>query len=184
MLMSNEISTKKGMRSRVVRLFGVAVPRRVVTCSLALGLVSSVLISSAAPVMAGAATGTNKTLFVAVSNSYSAAVTEFNVVIESFTPCTASSCIAASIEGPGDTRFYQATVALEKKSPYPSGISRDVIEYIGNLVAIQKDINKVAKATTIAKQKSLVSGALEVDVDTLAFRGMHILIYLGEQKKF
>ena len=81
MLMSNEISTKKGMRSRVVRLFGVAVARRVVTCSLALGLVSSVLIRSAAPVMAGAATGTNKTLFVAVSNSYSAAVTEFNVVI-------------------------------------------------------------------------------------------------------
>jgi hypothetical protein len=59
-----------------------------------------------------------------------------------------------------------------------------VIEYIGNLVAIQKDINTVAKATTIAKQKSLVSGALEVDVDNLAFRGMHILIYLGEQKKF
>lgn len=158
--------------------------RRLALCSLMLGLFSGVVGSSWSPTSAAAATSKDKALFVAVSNTYSTAVTEFNIVIESFTPCTASPCVAASIEGPGDTRFYQATVALEKKAPYASGISKDVIEYIGNLVDIQKDINKVAKAKTIAGQKSIVSGALEDDVDNLAFRGMHILIYLGEQKKF
>jgi hypothetical protein len=183
-LMSNEISTKKGMRTRCAGRFNMAVARRVVTSSLALGLALGVLINTTAPDVAGAATSKDKALFVAVSNSYSATVTEFNIVIESFTPCTATPCIAAAIEGPGDTRFYQATVALEKKAPYPSGISKDVLEYVGNLVTIQKDINAVAKAKTIAKQQSIVSGTMETDVDDLAFRGMHILIYLGEQKKF
>lgn len=36
----------------------------------------------------------------------------------------------------------------------------------------------------IAHQKSIVSGTLELDVDNLSFRGIHVLIYLGEQKKF
>jgi hypothetical protein len=183
-LMSNEISTKKGMRTRCAAWFNMAATRRIIISSLALTLVTGVLINTTALDVAGAATSKDKALFVAVSNSYSATVTEFNIVIESFTPCTASPCIAAAIEGPGDTRFYKATVALEKKAPYPSGISKDTLEYIGNLVTIQKDINAVAKATTIAKQKSIVSGTMETDVDDLAFRGMHILIYLGEQKKF
>ena len=160
------------------------VARRFALCSLALGLFAGIVGSSWSPASAAAATSKNKVLFVAVSNSYSAAVTEFNIVIESFTPCTASPCVSAAIEGAGDSRFYQETVALEKKAPYPSGISKDLIEYIGNLVEIQKDINAVAKATSLAKQKSIVAGTLEVDVDNLAFRGMHILIYFGEQKSF
>jgi hypothetical protein len=182
--MSNEISAKKGMRSRRDGRFNSAALRRVITGSLALGLISGLVINTMAPNVAAAATSKNKALFVAVSNSYSAAVTEFNIVIDSFTACTGATCVASAIEGAGDTRFYSATVALEKKAPYPSGISKDVIEYIGNLVNIQKDINSVAKAKTLAKQKSLASGALGVDVDNLAFRGMHVLIYLGEQKTF
>src|ERR1700689_2387048 len=143
--------TAKMSPEHVVRTRGIArrfrdVARRIALCSLVLGLFSGVVGSSWSPTSAAAATSKDKALFVAVSNSYSAAVTEFNIVIESFTPCTASPCVSASIEGPGDTRFYQSTVALEKKAPYPSGISKDVIEYIGNLVDIQKDINSVAKA--------------------------------------
>jgi hypothetical protein len=153
-------------------------------CSLAIGLILGIAGSSLSSVGAAAATSKNKALFVAVANSYSAAVTEFNLVITAFSACTSTSCIGAAIEGLGDTRFYQATVALEKKGPYSSGISKDMDEYVGNLVTIQKDVNSVAKATTVAKQKSLVSGTLELDVSDLAFRGMHILIYLGEQKKF
>jgi hypothetical protein len=42
----------------------------------------------------------------------------------------------------------------------------------------------VAKAKTIDRQKTIVTETLEVDVDNLAFRGIHILIYLGELKKF
>jgi hypothetical protein len=177
-----KISMKEGMRSRAARRRIVAVARRVAACSLALGLVSGVLIT--APNVADAATSKDKTLFVAVGNSYSAAVTEFNLVIDSFSACSAAKCVGAAIEGLGDTRFYQATLALEKVAPYPSGISKDLTEFVGNLVTIQKDINAVAKAPTIAKQKSDVTGTLELDVDNLAFRGMHILIYFGEQKKF
>jgi hypothetical protein len=158
--------------------------RRLTIYSLALGLLSGVVGSSLAPESSAAATSKDKVLFVAVSNSYNAAVTEFNVAIESFSACPSASCVAGAIEGAGDTRFYKATVALEKKGPFPSGVSKNVDEYIGNLIAIQKDINAVAKAKTIAVQKAITSGKLEIDVDNLAFRGMQILIYLGEQKKF
>jgi hypothetical protein len=175
-------NTSRAFSRRATPLVGVT--RRIAVSSLALGLLLGMAGSSLSSVGAAAATSKNKALFVAVSNSYSAAVTEFNLVIESFTACTASSCIATAIEGAADTRFYQSSVALEKKAPYASGISKDVLEYVGNLVVIQKDVNAVAKAGTIAKQKSIVSGTLEVDVDDLAFRGMHILIYLGEQKNF
>jgi hypothetical protein len=156
----------------------------VLACSLALALLCGVVGSSLSSVSAGAATSKTKALFVAVSNSYSAGVTEFNLVIASFSACTSATCVGAAIEGLGDTRFYNATVALEKKAPYASGISKDVLEYVGNLVTIQKDVNTVAKAKTVAQQRSIVSGTLELDFDDLAFRGMHILIYLGEQKKF
>jgi hypothetical protein len=158
--------------------------RRLVLCSLALGLFSGVVGSAISPGVSAAATSKNKTLFIAVSNSYGAAVTEFNLVVDSFSACTGAACVSAAIEGAGDTEFYKATVALEKRAPYPSGISKDLTEYIGNLIAVQKDINTVAKATTIARQKTAVTNALELDVDNLAFRGMHILIFLGELKKF
>ena len=46
------------------------------------------------------------------------------------------------------------------------------------------DINAVAKAKTYAAQKKLTSGQLELDIDNLAFRGMQILVYLGEQKSY
>jgi hypothetical protein len=137
-----------------------------------------------APSWAGATSSRDKTLFVAVSNAYNAAVSEFNVVLDAFPACTAPACESAAIEGAGDTRFYNATVALEKKDPYPKGVSKDVIEYVGNLVQVQKDINAVAKAKTFAAQKKLVSDKLELDVENLAFRGMQILIYLGEQKSY
>jgi len=167
-------------RRRVRQNLGVA--RRFVLCSLALTLFAGIAGGSIAP--AGAATSKDKALFVAVSNSYSAAVTEFNLVIDTFSACTGTKCVASAIEGAGDTRFYKATVALEKRAPYPSGISKDLFEYVGNLVEIQKDINAVAKAKSFSAQKSTVSGTMEIDVDNLAFRGMHILIYLGEQKSF
>jgi hypothetical protein len=62
--------------------------------------------------------------------------------------------------------------------------SKDLNEHVGNLIAVQKDFNSVARATTMAHQKSIVSETLELDVDHLSFLGIHILIYLGEQKKF
>jgi hypothetical protein len=158
--------------------------RRLTAWSLALGVISGMVASMAAPQMAGAAASQDKALFVAVSNAYNAAVTEFNVTIESFSACPSASCVSGAIEGVADTRFYKATVALEKKGPYPSAVSKDVDEYIGNLIEIQKDVNAVAKAKTMAGQKRLTTGKLEIDVDNLAFRGMQILIDLGEQKKF
>ena len=151
--------------------------------ALSLGVVVA-LGGTIAPSWSEAATSQDKTLFVAVSNSYNGAVAEFNVVLDAFNACTSPGCESAAIEGAGDTRFYKATVALEKKAPYPKGVSKDVIEYIGNLVQIQKDINAVAKDKTFAAQKKLVSGKLELDVENLAFRGMQILIYLGEQKSY
>jgi hypothetical protein len=154
--------------------------RRLAACSLSFGLLASFVGVSNAT----AATSMNKTLFVAVSNGYSAAVTEFNLVIDSFSACPSAVCVSTAIEGLADTRFYKATVALEKLGPYASGISTDMNEYVGNLIDVQKDINAVAKAKTIAKQKSVVSNTLELDIDNLAFRGMHILIYLGELKSF
>ena len=161
-----------------------SVARRHALCSVALGLFSGVLGSAFSPGVSAAATNKNKTLFVAVSNSYGAAVTEFNLVVDSFSACTGVACVAGAIEGAGDTEFYKETVALEKTAPYPSGISKDLTEYVGNLIAVQKDINSVAKAKTIDRQKTIVTETLEVDVDNLAFRGIHILIYLGELKKF
>jgi hypothetical protein len=162
-------------------LFGVA--RRRATALVAV-LLMGVVGNAMAPVMSSAATSRNKTLFVAVSNSYSSAVTEFNVTIESFSACPSASCVAGAIEGAGDTRFYKATVALEKTGPYPSGVSKNIDTYVGNLINIQKDVNAVAKAKTMAAQKAIVSSKLEIDLDNLAFRGMLILINLGEQKKF
>jgi hypothetical protein len=158
--------------------------RRLAAFALSLGVVAGVLGSVVAPTWSAASTSKDKALFVAISNSYDAAVTEFNVVLDAFPACSSPACESAAIEGAGDTRFYDATVALEKKAPYPKGDSKNVIEYIGNLVAVQKDINAVAKEKTFAAQKKLVSGKLELDVENLAFRGMQILIYLGEQKNY
>ena len=170
-------------KSRGFRRVVDAAPR-LVTTSLLVGLMSWALGSALAPSESVAATSHDKSLFQSAANSYNAAVTEFNVVIESFSACPSAGCVAGAIEGAGDTRFYKATLALEKKGPYPSGVSKDVDEYVGNLITIQKDINSVAKAKTIAAQKAIASGKLELDVDNLAFRGMQILIYLGEQPKF
>ena len=102
----------------------------------------------------------------------------------SFSACSAGSCVAAAIEGAGATAFYKVTLALEKAAPYPTAISKDLKGYIGSLIKVQKDINAVAKAKTIAAQKTLVSSTLELDVDDLSFRGIHIPINLAEQKKF
>ena len=140
--------------------------------------------SSWAPESSAAASSKNKTLFVAVSNAYNAAVNEFNVAIQSFSACSTAGCVSGVIEGVNDTRFYKATVALEKTAPYPSSVSKSLFEYVGNLVTLQKDVNAIAKAKTIAGQKSITSGKLAIDLDNLSFRGMQILIYLGEQKKF
>lgn len=170
--------------NRARRVRNIVHVRRLIAIALSLGFVVGALTSSIAPSWSVAATSQDKTLFVAVSNSYNAAVTEFNVALDAFSACTAPACESAAIEGAGDLRFYKATVALEKKSPYPKGISKDVIEYIGNLVAIQKDINATAKDKTFTAQKKLVSDKLQVDVENLAFRGMQIVVYLGEQKSF
>jgi hypothetical protein len=159
--------------------------RRFTSFVLCVGVVTGALGSAVAPSWSAAATKKNdRTLFVAVSNAYNSAVTEFNIVLDAYAACTAPACESAAIEGAGDTRFYNATVALEKQAPYPSGVSKDVFEYVGNLVAVQKDINAVAKAKTYAAQKKLTSSKLEDDVENLAFRGMVILIYLGEQKSY
>lgn len=175
--MSPSTSTR---RRRLSRSGG----RRLVSIALCLGIVVGGLSGVAAPSWSAAATSRDKALFVAVSNAYNTGVTEFNVVLDAFSACAAAACESSAIEGAGDTRFYNASVALEKMAPYPKGVSKDVIEYVGNLVQIQKDINAVAKAKTFAAQKKLVSGTLELDVDNLAFRGMQILIYLGEQKSY
>jgi hypothetical protein len=163
---------------------GLVLARRIFMSSLAIGIVSGVLVSTAAPVSSAAATSQDKTLFVAVGNSYNDAVVEFNLIVDSFTACPSAACVSAAIEGVGDTNFYKSTLVLDKLGPYPSGISKDVNTYVGNLITIQKDINSVAKAKTIPRQKAIVQGTLELDVDNLAFRGIHIEIYLGEQRKF
>jgi len=46
---------------------------------------------------------------------------------------------------------------------------------VGTIVNIQKDVNAIAKAKTIAQQKQLVSTKLEIDVENLAFRGCRSL---------
>lgn len=160
------------------------VARRLAACSLVLGLLVGIGVSSLAPETSAAATSKYKTLFVAVGNAYDAAVNEFNVAIQSFTACSSAGCEAGAVEGLSDTRFYKATLALEKTAPYPSGVSKSLFEYVGNLVAIQKDINAIAKLKTISSQKSVTSGKLAIDLNNLSYRGMQILIYLGEQKKF
>ena len=158
--------------------------RHAIICSLSIGLIAGVLGGAWASPSFAATTSKDKSLFVTVASSYNAAVTEFNVVIDSFPACSSPTCVSDAIEGAGDTSFYKATLALEKKGPYPSGVSKDVIEYVGTIVNIQKDVNAIAKAKTIAQQKQLVSTKLEIDVENLAFRGMQILIYLGEQKSY
>ena len=168
---------------RFVRPF-LAVARRVATCSFAIAVLAGMAASSLSPESSSAATSANRALFVAVSNSYSAAVTEFNLVIDSFSACTSSSGVATAIDGRGDTRFYQMTLALEKRGPYPSGIAKDVNAFIANLIAVQKEMDAVARAPSVARQRSIVAGTLELEVDNLAFRGMHLLIYLGEQTTF
>ena len=40
---------------------------------------------------------------------------------------------------------------------------------MGTIVNIQKDVNAIAKAKTIAQQKQLVSTKLEIDVDPQSF---------------
>ena len=179
--MPESIYTTSPRRRRPRRSFG---GRRLVALALSLGVIAGVLSSAVAPTMSAAATSKDKKLFVAISNSYNAAVTEFNVVLDAFPACSAPACESSAIESTGDTRFYDATIALEKRAPYPKGVSKDVIEYVGNLVQVQKDVNAVAKAKTFAAQKKLVSTKLELDVENLAFRGMQILIYLGEQKSY
>ena len=158
--------------------------RHDIICSLSIGLIAGVLGGAWASPSFAATTSKDKSLFVTVASSYNAAVTEFNVVIDSFPACSSPTCVSDAIEGAGDTSFYKATLALEKKGPYPSGVSKDVIEYVGTIVNIQKDVNAIAKAKTIAQQKQLVSTKLEIDVENVAFRGMQILIYLGEQKSY
>jgi hypothetical protein len=176
--MNGHTRPSTGQRSRTT------LGARLVALALAFGVALGALTSMAAPSSSGAATSKDKILFVAVSNSYNAAVTEFNIVLDSFSACSAPGCVSSAIESTGDTRFYNATVKLEKTAPYSSGVSKDVIEFVGNLVSIQKDINAVAKAKTYAAQKKLTSGQLELDIDNLAFRGMQILVYLGEQKSY
>jgi hypothetical protein len=160
------------------------VVRRVVATSLLLGLVTWSLAGALAPATSSAATSKDRTLFAAVSTSYDATLNEFNLVIDSFSACPTAKCVGAASEGASDTRLYQATLALEKKGPYPSGVAKSLNIYVGNLINIQKDINAVDKAKTINGQKTVVSNKLELDVDNLAFRGIQILIYLGEQKKY
>ena len=135
------------------------------------------------PIRSGS-TNNDRTLFRAVGNSYNASVTELNVVLGTFSTCTGPSCIASAIEGAGDTHLYQATLALEKQAPYPTGVSSDLNKYIVYLNDIQKDINAVAKSTTIAQQKEIVTGQIELDLGNLTYRGIAILIYLGEQPNF
>jgi hypothetical protein len=157
--------------------------RRLIIVTLVIGLIGWALdISFGRPTFT--TTKSDSALFMTVSNSYNASVTELNIIVETFSTCTAASCISAAIEGAGDTHLYQATLALEKAAPYPSGVSSDLQKYIVSLIDVQKDINAVAKATTIAQQRGIVSGKVELDVGNLTYRGIEILIYLGEQPNF
>jgi hypothetical protein len=156
---------------------------RLIVVTLVIGVIGSALYFSFVPIRS-ASTKSDLTLFQAVGTSYNASVTELNIIIETFSTCTSSSCIAAAIEGSGDTHLYQATLALEKQAPYPSGVTSALNTYITTLINIQKDINAVAKATTIADQKSIVTSRIELDLGNLTYRGIAILIYLGEQPNF
>jgi hypothetical protein len=156
--------------------------RRLIVATLVIGLIGSALYFSFRPNWTS--TKSDSALFVVVSNSYNSSVTELNIIVETFSTCTTASCISAAIEGAGDTHLYQATLALEKAAPYPSGVSSDLQKYIVSLIDVQKDINAVAKATTIAQQREIVSGKVELDVGNLTYRGIEILIYLGEQPNF
>jgi hypothetical protein len=157
--------------------------RRLIVVTLVIGVIGSALYFSFVPIRT-TSTKSDLTLFQAVGTSYNASVTELNVIIETFSTCTTSSCIAAAIEGAGDTHLYQATLALEKQAPYPTAITSAVNTYLTTLISIQKDINAVAKATTIADQKSIVTSKIELDLGNLTYRGIAILIYLGEQPNF
>jgi hypothetical protein len=157
--------------------------RRLIVMTLVIGLIGSALYYSLVrPTFTS--TRSDSALFQTVSNSYNASVTELNIIVETFSTCTTASCIATAIEGAGDTHLYQATLALEKAAPYPSSVSSDIQKYIVSLIDIQKDINAVAKAPTIADQRVIVSGKVELDLGSLTYRGIEILIYLGEQPNF
>jgi hypothetical protein len=161
----------------------VAGARRLIVVTLVIGLIGSALYFTFGPIRS-ASTNNDSALFQAVGNSYNASVTELNVVLGTFSTCTVPSCIASAIEGAGDTHLYQTTLALEKQAPYPTGVSSNLNKYIVYLIDIQKDINAVAKSTTIAQQKEIVAGKIELDLGNLTYRGIAILIYLGEQPNF
>ena len=140
---------------------------------MTLGFFAGIAGSSWAPEPSAAATGENKALFVAVSNSYNATVVEFNVVVDSFAACSAAQCVSSAIEGLSDTRFYDATVALEKTGRIPQVYPRTSTCTSATSSPVQRtDVNAVAKAATTTGQKSIVTRTLEYDVDNLAFRGM------------
>ena len=157
--------------------------RRLIVVTLVIGLIGSALYFTFGPIRS-TSTNNDSTLFRAVGNSYNGSVTELNVVLRTFSTCTVPSCITSAIEGAGDTHLYQATLALEKQAPYPTGVSSDVNKYIAYLIDIQKDVNAVAKSTTLAQQKEIVAGKIELDLGNLTYRGIAILIYLGEQPGF
>jgi hypothetical protein len=157
--------------------------RRLIVLTLVIGVIGSALYFSFVP-PTFTKSSNESTLFQAVGNSYDASLTELNIVIETFSTCTQASCVAAAVEGTGDTHLYQATLALEKLAPYPSGVTSALKEYTTDLIDIQNDINAVAKAPTIAQQKEIASSKVELDLGSLTYRGISILIYLGEQPNF
>jgi hypothetical protein len=157
--------------------------RRLVMVTLAIGVIGSALYFSFVPIRF-TSSNNDRTLFQAVGNTYHASQTELNVIFKAFGACTTSSCIATAIEGAGDAHLYQATLALEKQAPYPSGIAGDVNKYFNYLIDLQKDINAMARATTTAQQKQIVTGKIELDLGNLTYRGIAILIYLGERPNF
>lgn len=157
--------------------------RRLIALTLVIGVIGSALYFSFVPPTFRSSSN-ESALFQAVGNSYNASLTELNIVIETFSTCTQASCIAAAVEGTGDTHLYQATLALEKLAPYPSGVTSALKLYTTDLIDIQNDINAVAKAPTIAQQKEIASSKVELDLGSLTYRGISILIYLGEQPNF
>jgi len=98
--------------------------RHAIICSLSIGLIAGVLGGAWASPSFAATTSKDKSLFVTVASSYNAAVTEFNVVIDSFPACSSPTCVSDAIEGAGDTSFYKATLALEKKGRIPPASRR------------------------------------------------------------
>ncbi len=157
--------------------------RRLIVLTLVIGIIGSTLYFSLVPIRSSS-TQNDRALFQAVGNSYEASQSELNIISKAFAACPDPTCIAAAIEGAGDRHLYQTTLALEKQAPYPKDISSDVSKYVVYLIDFQKDINAMAKSTTIAQQKAIVTDKIELDVGNLTYRGINVLIYLGEQEMF